>query len=154
VRAALAFLLTALLAACSGEAARHAAAAAAFGAFQDAVFAGDRAALAAALTATSRRVLDDLPLDRVAGKERLTVIGCETAEPVVLVHARDPERGGRKATFVVVREAGRMRVDLVATAAWHQVPVAPEPGAPRWRLAPLPEAEIDEIRARHAAPIR
>jgi hypothetical protein len=154
VRAAFALLIPALLAACAGEAARHAAAAAAFGEFQDALFAGDRDALAATLTATSRRVIDDLPLERLAGKERLTVLRCDSQPQNVLVRVRDHERGGRTATFVVTREGGRMCIDLVATAAWHQIPLAAQPGTARWRLDPLPEAEMEGIRSQHATPIR
>ena len=144
-----AVLLAALLPGCADDHARIVEARAAFAAFERALFAGDRDALAATLTATSRRTLAGFPLERVAGKRPLTVVGCERHDPQVFVHVHDPNED-RRSTFVVVREAGCMRVDLLATAEWNQVPVEHAPGAPRFRIDPLPEAERARILAEHA----
>lgn len=142
-------LLATLLPGCADDTTRIDEARATFAAFQKALFAGDREALGATLTATSRRGLDDLPLDAVAGKLPLTVIGCERHDPQVFVHVNDPNQS-RRSTFVVVREAGAMRIDLAATAEWNQVPVVQPPGAPRFRIDPLPEEEKARVLAEHA----
>ncbi len=110
-------LLSALLpAACSspeGDAERV------FAAFQDALFGGDRRALAALLARDSLQALESLPLDRAKGKQRLVVTGVTPHPPEWHIAIRDPNEQGKSGTFVVVREEGRLVVDLVRTTAFH-----------------------------------
>lgn len=94
-------------------------AAEAFAAFQAALQRGDRHACRTLLTEKSALALDDLPWDRVRARQPLTVLGAERGTGDFRVQVRDPGDGDRVSQFVVVREYGRLVVDLVATAGLH-----------------------------------
>lgn len=85
-------------------------------AFQDALHRGDEAACRELLTLESRVALAEMPWERIRGKQRLVVVGAEGSGAEYLVQVQDPNDGGRRAEFVVVREYGRLVVDLVASA--------------------------------------
>lgn len=109
------------LGACAGEGEAEAAARAAFEGFQDALFRGDRGALAKTLCKASLAALDQIPLDKSAGKQRLVVTGVRAFPPEYEVQIQDPNESDQPGTFVVVREDGRYVVDLVATVGFHRV---------------------------------
>lgn len=133
------------LTACSQDTAPESAATAAFERFQDALFAGDRPALAALLTHESRTTLDQVPMDAGTGKQRLQVIGVKAFPPEYEIAIRDPNDGGRTGTFVVVREDGRYVVDLVASAGHHRVE---DPTAKRsWHIEPRALAPHERAQA-------
>jgi hypothetical protein len=148
-RAACPCLLAGFALAGCGPATIEADAVAAFAVFQDALFAGDRARLRAALAGECRQVVDSLPLGRLDSRQRLQVLGVRSRPPVVHVDVADPNENGRRSTYVLVREEGALRVDLVATSALQP---APGTGAsrPSWRFEPGPLTP-DQVRAAEAA---
>jgi hypothetical protein len=119
------------------EAARRA-----FDGYQDALFAADRQRLREALSAKSRELVPEIPFERVREKARLRVVDAVARPPQVLVAVEDPNQGGKECTFVLVREDGELRVDLVATTAYnHEERPAEQPGP---RIAPR-ELSPDEL---------
>jgi hypothetical protein len=142
-------LLLALALGCAEPAPPHAAVAATFAAFQEALLRGDRARLRALVASESRAAVDALPLERAAGKLPLRVLDVTGAEARFEVRALDPNEGGREARFTVVKEDGELRVDLVATVAHHHrerwLPGAAE------RLAVVPLTDAQRQRAADAA---
>ena len=149
----LAVALTWLAAGCSSEPTREQAATAAFERFQDALFAGDRSALRHLLSSASREALSALPLQRVQGQQRLRVVGAERRDPEVLLAVLDPNQGDSRHTWVMVREDGRMRVDLIGSTAYNHT-VRPGEGGPRFEPRQLDRAELAKIRARWPARCR
>jgi hypothetical protein len=121
-------------------------AAAAFSAFQAALQRGDRDACRALLTEQSTLALDDLPWDRVRDREPLAVLGAERGIGDFRVHVRDPGDGGRVSQFVVVREYGRLVVDLVATAGLHTEIVEASGSKEEFVPRELSPADLDRIR--------
>ena len=123
---------------------------AAFATFQDALFAGDRARLRTALASESRQVVDSLPLgDRLSAKARLEVLSVRSQPPVLHVEVVDPNENGRHSTYVLVREEGELRVDLVATSALQRTPGTGK-SRPSWRFEPG-RLSPDQIRTAEAA---
>jgi hypothetical protein len=155
---ALALVASALLgaaAACGGDAA-EAAARAAFARYQDALFAGDRPALRAVLSVESRPVVPHLPLERAGGQQRLEVLRAERHDPELHLVVRDPNAGGAERTFVLVREDGEMRVDLVATTAFNHERRPNPGGGYALETRPLTPAELAwaQREGHLAAPLR
>jgi hypothetical protein len=101
--------------ACSGDPGPRDAIAA-FGSFQRALQRGDENACRELLTMQSARALGEMPWDRVARQQPLVVRGARREGHELRVEVVDPNAGGRAGEFVVVREHGRLVVDLVATA--------------------------------------
>ena len=131
------------------EAARQA-----FDAYQDALFSGDRRGLRRVLAASSREVVPHIPFERAQGQQRLTVVGAETRLPQVLLSVEDPNQGGRKSTYVLVKEDGELRLDLLATTAYnHEERPAAHPG-PRFTPGELDPDQIAEIRSRRPGSFR
>ena len=131
------------------EAARQA-----FDVYQDALFAGDRHQLRQVLSARSREVVPHIPFERAQSQQRLTVVGAEARLPQILLSVEDPNQGGRKCTFVMVREDGELRLDLVATTAFnHEEQPAANPG-PQFTPGQLDPAEIARIRSRRPESFR
>lgn len=85
-------------------------------AFERALHAGDRLALCDLVTFESRPAVDALTARSMAGKHPLRLL--DTVERLDGLHVRvlDPNHGDRPGAFVVVRENGSLRIDLVATA--------------------------------------
>jgi len=107
-----------LLASCGGDA-DTTAAARVFAEFQAAVQRGDAKACRPLLTEESAQVLLAMPWGEVAKKQPLAVLGAERGQDGFRVKVQDPNEGGRASQFVVVRENGRLVVDLIATAGLH-----------------------------------
>jgi hypothetical protein len=130
------------------------AAAAAFVAFQAALQRGDEGACRELLTHESAAALADLPWERLRQQQALGVLGARAIDRGRFhVAIQDASAGGRRSEFVVVREYGRLVVDLIATAGLHtevvDTPTVAEPDivAPR----PLTPADFDRIRAHELA---
>lgn len=138
-----------LLPACSETAAETTAAVRTFEAFQEALFGADRPALRRLVTDSSRPAIDDLPFDDLESKEPLQVLGAERDGADFLVRVTDPNRGGEPGTYVVVRQGGRLRVDLLATTALHHEEVPYGDGT---ELVPKALTPADIERARAANP--
>jgi hypothetical protein len=124
-------------------------------AFQAALRAGDVAQCRGLVTRESAAALASIPWDRVREQQALRVVGAERGDSFHRVRVEDPNEGGRPAEFIVVREYGRVVVDLVAsaglTAEFVERPVDGGDFAPR-ELSP---ADVDRIRQRQlAAPPR
>lgn len=150
-RAVVAFLVPLVgAAACSGDPATDLARAA-FVAFEQALRAGDEEACRTLLTRDSTVALDEIPWAAVARKQPLAVLGVRPLAGEFRVDVRDPNAGGAKGEYVVVREHGRYVVDLLATAALtaeiHEDPNSEDVFEP----VPLTPADQDRIRARELA---
>ncbi len=142
-------LAVATLTACGAERDPALAAAIAFTQFQTALQRGDEAGCRHLLTQRSATALAELPWQQIRNRQPLTVLGASGEGAEFRVHVADPNDEGRQSDFVVVREYGRLVVDLVATAGLHAVAVEPrEASAAREEFAPreLTPADIDRIR--------
>ena len=84
--------------------------------FQIALRAGDRSRCRELITEESAAALPSIPWHAVQAKQPLRVIGAEHGDSGYRVQVADPNEGQRQSEFVVVREYGRIVVDLVATA--------------------------------------
>jgi hypothetical protein len=153
-RNSLAIGALALLAACARDAGAADAVLATFARFQDALFARDVAALRAVVTGESAPVVDEMPFDRVCGQQPLQALCATDERGRWFVHVRDPNArggGGHPAggIYVVVRENGRLVVDLIATAAMNSTPTGPG----RTEVVPreLTPDDLEQIRRRELA---
>lgn len=117
-----------------------------FADFQAALQRGDAAACRELLTNASAGALEAMPWDRVRQQQPLAVLGAERGQGDFRVHVQDPNDGGRRSQFVVVREYGRFVVDLVATAGLHTEVV--EAAGSREALVPRAFTPADEERIR------
>jgi hypothetical protein len=122
-----------------------------FVSFQTALQRGDRPACRDLLTRESQAALAELPWDRVRQQRPLVVLGSEGGAGEFLVHVRDPNDGDRRSEFVVVREYGRLVVDLVATAGRHAEVVETTGTAEQFVPRELTPADLDRIRLRELA---
>ncbi len=145
-------LLTALLtvlSACSrddgpDEAAR------AFSAFQAALQQRDADGCRELLTRESRPVVDELPWDAIGGRAPLEVLGAERARDGAqeyYIDVRDPNEADAPGRYVVVREYGRLVVDLVASAGLTAHAVEASSGEETFTPTTLTPADFDRIRA-------
>ena len=158
-RNSLAIGALACLAACARDAGAADAVLATFARFQDALFARDVAALRALVTAESAPAIDAIPFDRVREQQPLQALCATDERGSWFVHVHDPNAGGPNAggrgcdtadgVYVVVRENGRLVVDLIATAAMHSTPTGPG----RTEVVPreLTPADVEQIRRRELA---
>lgn len=103
------------------------------------------------VTEESAAAIAALPWAALAERQALVVLGAERGPDGLRVAVRDPNDGGRRSEFVVVRENGRLVVDLVATAGLCSEAV--EAGAPREQFVPreLSPADFDRIRQHELA---
>lgn len=139
-----------LFPACAGDA-EPAAAAAAFTSFQAALQRGDRAACRDLLTEASAAALEGLPWARVQTQQPLTVLGAERGPGDFRVRIADPNQGDRQSHFVVVREYGRLVVDLIATAGLHTEVVEAAGSTDVMVPRELTPADYERIRQRELA---
>ncbi len=110
-------LVACLLAGCASEASERATAAmATVRAFESALRGGDVGELRRLVTDESRPAIDHLPLDAAAKKAPLQVVSATARGDDVLVRVSDPNADATESAFIVVKENGELRVDLVATA--------------------------------------
>ncbi|MEZ5967424.1 MAG: hypothetical protein R3F56_26540 [Planctomycetota bacterium] len=116
--------------------------------FEAAVRAGDRATARRIVTLESRPAVDAMPLVP-SGKAPLTVIDAVARPDGVHVQVRDPNLDDRAGAFVVVRENGALRVDLVASAGLTAREI-PLPGA-RERTVVRPLSASERARAAQRA---
>ncbi len=125
-----------------------------FARYQDALFAGDRAGLRAVLSRESRQLIPHLPMHRTTGKQRLVVVAHERRDPEILLTVRDPNSGDAERTFVLVREDGQLRVDLVATTAFNHERRFNPNGSVRIDPRRMTPDELARIPSLPARPIR
>jgi hypothetical protein len=112
------FALLATLISCSKECGTNEAMRT-FAAFQAALQQSDQDACRELLTTDSQAALANLPWAEIAKKKPLKVLGAQRQHPdapVFLVDVSDPNNDDARSQFVVVREYGRLVVDLVASA--------------------------------------
>lgn len=150
-RGVVAALLLPLLAAACGADGDVAAARAAFVAFEQSLRAGDEGACRALLTRDSAVALAEIPWNAVKAKQPLVVLGARRVGSDFRVDVRDPNANGANGEYVVVREYGRLVVDLVASAALtaelRENPDSADVLEPR----PLTPEELDRIRLHELA---
>jgi len=138
------------LSAC-GEDPGPAEARAVFGSFQQALQRRDASACRALLTRESGAALAELPWDRLATQQPLQVRGARRHGHEFRVEIADPNAGGATGEFVVVREYGKLVVDLVASAGLTAEFV--EAAASKDIVAPreLTAQDLDRIRLHELA---
>jgi hypothetical protein len=119
---------------------------AAFASFQQALRQKDESACRALLTVESSAVLAEMPWDRVASQPALEVLGARSEGHQYRVQVKDPAASGTVSEFVVVREHGKLVVDLVASAALSAE--IREASTSKEELEPrvLTPADLDRIR--------
>ncbi|MGE3175380.1 MAG: hypothetical protein AB7O97_22335 [Planctomycetota bacterium] len=139
-----------LLAGCRGDD-RSAQALATFERFQQALFAADAGAVRSLVTRESAAAVDGLPWDALRRRQPLMAVEATDMRGSYHVAVRDPNDDGAAGTYVVVREHGRMVVDLVETAALTATVVEAAGGAEELVPRELTPADWDEIRRRELA---
>ncbi len=117
-----------------------------FATFQSALQRGDREACRELLTAASVPALDELPWALIRERKPLAVLGAERGAGDFRIRVKDPNDGGHESQFIVVREYGRLVVDLVATAGLHTEVI--EAADAREELAPRQLTDADYARIR------
>lgn len=124
-----------------------AAAAQTFTAFQQALLAGNEGRCRELLTRESASALADMPWASLRERQPLQVQRAEAVPGAFHVGVVDPNTNGGRGTYVVVREYGRLVVDLVASAGMHQQAVEAT-ARPSEELEPreLTPADFDRIR--------
>jgi hypothetical protein len=140
-------VLPAMLLACSDEVATPPAAAT-FDAFQRALQQRDEVTLRQLVSTESAAAIAELPWERIQSQAPLQVVGTTaTNSPSrTLVDIVDPNRGGQRSQFVVVREHGRLVVDLVASAGLHAEIVEASTSTDELVPRELTPADFDRIR--------
>ncbi len=128
-----------------------AAAAAVFDAFQRALQRRDEHACRLLLTVQSADALAQMPWERIARQQPLAVRGARRDGNELRVEVDDPNDGGRSGEFVVVREHGRLVVDLVASAGLTARVVEAASGEQRIVPRELTPADLDRIRLHELA---
>jgi hypothetical protein len=143
--------LFALLATACNEDREPQQARAVFVAFEQALRAGDEGACRELLTRDSAVALAEIPWAAVKQKQPLAVLGARRFANEFRIDVSDPNAGGGKGEYVVVREHGRLVVDLVASAALtaeiRENPASADVLEP-WPLTP---EELDRIRLHELA---
>lgn len=134
------------LSACSGADPGPAAAATAFAAFQQALHRQDESACRQLLTMESAAALAEMPWQRVREQQPLEVLGAEGSGNRFYVDIADPNTGGKRSQFVVVREYGRLVVDLVASAGLHSEVLEASADRDEYEARELTPADFDRIR--------
>ncbi|MFK7739702.1 MAG: hypothetical protein AB8H80_05210 [Planctomycetota bacterium] len=155
---ALPALLAALsFSACSSEDRAPELACDAFSSFQRALLEGQRSMCRDLLTVESQQALENIPWQTVGQRKPLAVLGAERGggnAHTFYVDVVDPNEDDAPGRYVVVREHGKMVVDLVATAGLTAKFVqASEASASREEFVPreLTPADFDRIRAHELA---
>ncbi|HEB54328.1 MAG TPA: hypothetical protein ENI87_13835 [bacterium] len=116
--------------------------------FQRALQQRDEATCRELLTAESRPLLAEMPWAEVTARQPLRVVDASLRRNrghEFLVDVIDPNEGDAHSQFVVVREFGRLVVDLVATAGLHTV-VTAATGEPKFEPRALTPEDHDRIR--------
>lgn len=122
----------------------------AFAAFQHALQQRDAGGCRELLTRESRPVVDELPWDAIGARAPLEVVGAARARgnaPEFYVDVLDPNEADAPGRYVVVREHGRLVVDLVASAGLTARAVEASSGDEQFEPAQLTPADFDRIRA-------
>lgn len=122
-----------------------------FAAFEQALRAGDEDACRELLTRDSAVALAEIPWGAMKQKQPLAVLGARRLGSEFRIDVRDPNAGGSAGEYIVVREHGRLVVDLVASAALtaeiRENPASADVLEPR----PLTPEELDRIRLQELA---
>ncbi len=133
-----------LLASCAGESAEQLARAS-FTRFQQALFGTDRTQLAQVLTRESRQAIEQLDFARLRTKRPLEVTAVRVRGASCFVEVRDPNRNHELATFVVVRQSGQWRVDLIASVGMGNTPGGRETRITPRQFSPQEAGAIDAL---------
>lgn len=143
------YLAVLALGACDGDPEVQAAADA-FRSFQAALQQGDRAACRALLTQDSVTAVEQFPWDRLRQQQQLVLLDATRASGCFHLRVRDPNEADRESTFVVAREYGHYRVDLLATIGLQQSSSAPR-GPAGFTPRALTAADHDRLRQQQLA---
>lgn len=113
--------------------------------FQDALLAGDADRCGRLVTSQSRPALAAIPWAAMRNRKPLVIGEVEVHDGRFHVHVQDPNDSDREGEFLVVREYGQLKVDLVATAGLTAEEV---PGTGHEEFVPreLSPRDIDRIR--------
>lgn len=116
--------------------------------FQSALFAGDVPALRRLVTNESEPAIEHLPLAALAERSALEVSGVERIDGgIQRVFVLDPQRPHAGGSYVVAREGGRWRVDLLASTLANNAHHA----GVGYQIVPATAADIENAEARPAA---
>ena len=118
-----------------------------------AFLAGDAARARPLLSIKSRKYMSSLPEKAGAGSEPLQVLSMHRDGSRVDIEVRDPSPNAAvaKGVFVMVKEEGEWRLDLIKTAGANSHEVA-QPGPPmRLRRMRLSKRQAEDLRRRAVA---
>lgn len=132
------------LAGCADDTATKAAMAT-FDSFQDAVFARNAGAARDLVTGESRQVIDAMPWMEVTSRDRLIPVESIDQRGCYHIEVRDPNEDNALGYYVVVRERGKLVVDLVATAALAARPGPASTEPPQFELQDLKAIDSDKV---------
>jgi hypothetical protein len=142
---AIGILLTVTAACDGGAAAAEKEAVRTFEQFQQALVTGDQGACAHLLTRESQPAVAQMPWERLRHEKPLRILGTTREGFEYWIRVADPNQGDRESCYVVVREYGKLVVDLLATAA-HNVTFVPHQGPPDFQPTTLTPAELERVR--------
>lgn len=120
-------------------------------ALEAALRAGDASRCRRLVTEQSAQALAELPWQQLSARQPLRVVGAEREDARYRVQVRDPNDGDRSAEFLVVREYGRLVVDLVETAGLTAEFVERELPQPEFVPRELTPADYERIRLKQLA---
>lgn len=120
-----------------------------FSAFQQALQGRDEAGCRELLTRESRAAVAELPWEQISERDPLQVVGATRARSNAEefhVDVVDPNVDGASGRYVVVREYGRLVVDLVASAGLTAQVVEASGSREEFVPTELTPADFDRIR--------
>jgi hypothetical protein len=119
----------------------------AFDRFQAALFAGDRSTVIDLLARESRPAALELDFAAIRARKPLTVTDASRIDGAFHLTVHDPAEPTRPGCYVVIREGGAWRVDLLASlSATRPLVHGAEPSITA-RPAELSKREIDKVEA-------
>lgn len=124
-------------------------AARAFASFQQALQERNESACRELLTRESRAVLAEIPWDTVSSQQPLHVVDARRATSngsEYHVDVTDPNQQGAPGRYIVVREYGRLVVDLVASAGLTAQTIEASGSREQFEPTTLQPADFDRIR--------
>ena len=120
-----------------------------FAEFQTALFARDRATLKRIVCRDARAVVPDLCRAPLDGRLPLVVTGVSRNRHEYRVHVTDPnQKGAAKDSFyVLAKEDGQLRVDLLTTLSYHRPTTGPRVAQPSFAPGKLTPEQVRQARA-------
>ena len=127
-----------------------------FAEFQTALFARDRVALKQLVCRDARPAISDLCRVELDGRKPLIVTSVTRDHHEYRVHVSDPNHQGaaKDSFYVLTREGGDLRVDLLTTFAYHRRSSGRGVAKPSFQPGRLTAGQVERARAALGSPER